>query len=373
MSIVESKSRAERQGREAPTLLVDTDVHEVLPGGAKALLPYLDKAWHRYVTGDGGDWPGLGATGGFAKPIGKGGAREDWRLADGTAGTDPSVLVRHLMDEEGTSLAILNGFFHVSRLDRDYEFMQALAMAYNDWQIDVWLQHDPRICGSVHVVAHEPAVAAREIDRVAEHPQIVQVFLPTVTDRQYGDPYYRPIFEAAIRNDLVVTLHHSGQTETVGRPRYYIEWHAVAAAHSNQSQLVSLICNGTFDKYPDLKVVFLETGVAWVPWLMWRLDQQYRELRANVPWVKRLPSEHIRASVRVATQPLDIAANHFEQLIEMSESEDVYVFSSDYPHWDADSATHVLRKLSEDTRSRIRYKNALETFPRLKTLCPSTA
>jgi predicted TIM-barrel fold metal-dependent hydrolase len=134
--------------------------------------------------------------------------------------------------------------------------------------------------------------------------------------------------------------------------------------------LLSLIANGLFDRLEGLKVALLETGVAWVPWFMWRLDQQYRELRLDTPWIKRLPSEHMRDSVRISTQPLgDIKASHFKQLIEMSDAESMYVFSTDYPHYDADSADAVLpRSLGEDLVDRIRFKNALETYPRLPAL-----
>ncbi len=111
-----------------------------------------------------------------------------------------------------------------------------------------------------------------------------------------------------------------------------------------------------------------EGGVTWVHWLMWRLDQQYRELRANVPWVKRLPSEHIRSNVRAATQPItEVTPSEFVKLVEMTETQDVYVFATDYPHFDADSAD-VLAALPEELRNRIRYQNALETYPRLKGL-----
>lgn len=94
--------------------------------------------------------------------------------------------------------------------------------AYNDYQIEHWLESDARLRGSVHVVGHTPQDAPHDIDRVAEHPQIVQVFLPTVTDREYGDPYYHPIYEAAQRNGLAVTFHHGTHTRAAqfGFPRY---------------------------------------------------------------------------------------------------------------------------------------------------------
>jgi predicted TIM-barrel fold metal-dependent hydrolase len=134
------------------------------------------------------------------------------------------------------------------------------------------------------------------------------------------------------------------------------------------SQIMGLICNGIFDRHPDLKVVFLEAGVAWVPWFMWRADAQYRESRMEIPWVKRLPSEHMRDNVRIATQPIgDIKPRDFATLVEMTDSERIFLFSTDYPHYDADSE-NVLKALPDELRQRIRYRNALETYPRLKHL-----
>jgi predicted TIM-barrel fold metal-dependent hydrolase len=255
----------------------------------------------------------------------------------------------------------------------NFELARALASAYNDWQIDNFLEKEPRLRGSVHVVAEDPEEAAREIDRVAEHPQIVQVFLPTVTDRQYGDPRYRPIFEAAVRNDLVVTLHHGVGTQTVfGYPRHFFEWHTLAAPIGAVSQLTSILCGGVFEALPDLKLVLLETGVAWVPWFMWRADEQYKELRMISPWMKRLPSAHIRDSVRVSTQPLaDVPVKDFVKLVEMVEAEDVFMFATDYPHYDADSADKVLpATVPEALRNKICFQNALATYPRLAALAP---
>jgi len=349
-------------------LLIDTDVHEPLRT-VRDLLPYLDPHWQVHVTEERGDNVLSKIQLPYSPP--GSGERREWRATDDDREKDLERLRSNLLEGEGVTAAILNGFFHVSALPVDYEFATALAAAYNDWQIHVWLEREPRLRGSVHVIAHNPEVAAREIDRVAEHPQIVQVFLPLVNDRQYGDPHYHPIFEAAVRNDLVVTFHHGSHTRTVlGYPRHFIEWHTVAAPQAAQNQLLSLICNGVFDRYPDLKVVFLETGVAWVPWFMWRLDQQYREMRREVPWVSRLPSEIMRDSVRVATQPMgDVKPQHFEKLVEMTDTERVYVFATDYPHYDADtSGAGPLVSLPEQLSQRIRYQNAVESFPRLRDL-----
>jgi uncharacterized protein len=354
----------------ADTLLIDTDVHEYLHS-ATELLPYLPAHWRHYITDFKWD-KGRVAQHSYGTPNQFHGTRGEWQLADGTMGTDPEQMRRVLFEEEHVSFAVLNGFFHLSAMRGNYEFAAALASAYNDWQIEHWLDLDPRLLGSVHVVVRDPAQAAREIDRVARHPQIVQVFLPLVADTEYGDPAFRPILEAAVRNGLALSFHHGQETKTVlGYPRYYFEWHTLAPPQGTMSQLVSLLANGVFESYPELKAVFLEAGVAWVPWLMWRLDQQYKEHRREVPWIHKLPSDQMRDNVRVATQPMgDIKTRDFLTLVEMVRAQSMFVFASDFPHYDADSASSVLPAsgLPDDLRQRVRYRNALDTFPRIPAM-----
>lgn len=352
-------------------MLIDADVHETPPGfPAEALAPYVSPHWQRFLTRQGGLWFGEPEPSTYAAPVPAGG-REDWRDDGQPAGRTVESLRRHLLEGEGVDVAILNGpNFHPAAMPSDPEFAAALASAYNDLQIEQFLEKDRALRGSVQVGA-DPALAVREIDRVGGHPQVVQVALPLVPEKQWGDPLYRPIFQAAVRNGLAVAFHHGPETRTLlGFPRYFIEWHTLAAPGCAQNQIVSLVFNGVFDELPDLKVVMLEGGVSWVPWLLWRMDQQYRELRANVPWVKRLPSEHVRDSVRVATQPItEVTAAQFEQLVEASGLERVYVFATDFPHYDADSNT-VLAGIADELRQRIQWRNAVETYPKLAGLAP---
>jgi uncharacterized protein len=361
MSLTENAEVA--PGRRTSTTLIDTDVHEEFRS-LEELYPYLEPVWRHHLTDPGWIWAGVADNGAYLAPIEAG--RHEWMRADGTTeASDFEATSRHLFETEGVTTAILNGFMHFSRMTRDVEFGAALASAYNDWQIEAWLERDPRYRGSVHVHAGLPDLAAREIDRVAEHPGVVQVFLP-LDSRQYGDPFYAPIFEAAVRNELPVTLHFGSPTETaIGHPRYFIEWHTLAPPQASMCQLTSILFNGLFDKYEGLKIVLLEAGVSWLPWYMRRADQQYRELRANTPWVKRLPSEHIRDHVRMSTQPMtEVNAQQFTRMVAETGTEHVYMFATDYPHYDADSAS-ILAGLGDELRERIFFRNAVETFPRL--------
>jgi predicted TIM-barrel fold metal-dependent hydrolase len=359
------------QDVKSPPLVIDTDIHEYILSFDEDILPRLEPQYQRFARDY--NWAGKGESivDAMPYPYPNSGVRDEWLADAGDSGFTLELLQRHVFEQEGVSIGLLNGFYHVSGMEGAYEFAHALGCAYNDYQIDAYLDKDDRLRGSVHVVAHMPVEAAKEIDRVAEHPQIVQVFLPTVTNRQYGDPYYHPIYEAAERNGLAITFHHGTHTRAAqfGFPRYWSEWHALAPVQAAQTQLASLLVNGVFDKYPDLGVILLETGVAWVPWFMWRMDDHYRLALNDIPWVKRKPSEHMQRSVRISTQPLsDVTPRQFEALVEMSDSQDIFVFSTDWPHFDADSPVALMHGLSEGLREKVLGTNALDVLPRLSDL-----
>ena len=103
----------------------------------------------------------------------------------------------------------------------------------------------------------------------------------------------------------------------------------------------------------------LESDSIWLPAHLWRFDKEWRNLRRLVPWVKRAPSEYIREHVRVAIQPLDPppSTRQLLEVVDQLGSEDVLLYSSDYPHQHAfDPETELLPHLSEGLRRKIRVR-----------------
>jgi predicted TIM-barrel fold metal-dependent hydrolase len=106
-------------------------------------------------------------------------------------------------------------------------------------------------------------------------------------------------------------------------------------AQCAQSVLTSLVLEGVFEQFPTLKVVIVEAGFAWAPALTWRLDAQWAVLRAELPRVKRPPSEYIRSQVWFTTQPME-EPDPREHLLDTMEwmGWDRLLVATDYPHWD---------------------------------------
>lgn len=120
-----------------------------------------------------------------------------------------------------------------------------------------------------------------------------------------------------------------------------------------QALVTSLVLEGVFERFPKLRVVLVEGGIAWMPALKWRLDKHYKRLKAEVPHLKRLPSEYIHDHIWLTTQPLDEPDRDGDlaetfQLVGC----DRIMFSTDYPHWDFDDPRFVLSKLTLDAEKQ---------------------
>jgi uncharacterized protein len=345
--------------RKAGPPVIDVDVHEAF-SSIEALGPYLEEPWRELILR--GHWKGF--TQPFVYWASGGGNRADSKPESGPPGSDLGLMRDQLLDAYDVRAAILTGYFYPVMLgDMQVEFASALAAAYNSYQIEEWLSADPRFLGSVHVAPQDPQAAAREIDRVGSHPQMTQVLLG-ITTRAYGDPFYFPIFEAAQRHGLRIATHHTVYVEgSLGMGRYYIERHMLIP-QGTMSQIISLVCAGVFDRFPDLRLVCLEGGFTWLPHLMWRMDREYKSLRQEVPWVTRPPSEIVREQVRLATQPAeDLTRDELLKVVDLIGSEDVLMFATDYPHFDFDSPLRSLPpRLPEGLERKILYENARDFY-----------
>jgi predicted TIM-barrel fold metal-dependent hydrolase len=314
--------------------VVDCDVHAVVPA-VEALFPYLDDLWREYITQSGFKGP-------VDTPYPKAptSAREGTAPEKGLPGSSLDLLRTQALDPWGTSTAILNCSYAVESIHNP-DSDGAIARAVNDFLIAEWLEKEPRLRGSIVVPVKQPEQAAREIDRVGGHPSVVQVYLPVRSTAPYGKRQYHPIYEAAVRNDLAIGLHFGGAPgnppTAVGWPSYYMEEYA-GMAQTFQSQLMSMIVEGVFDRFPTLRVACLEGGFSWLPPFLWRFDKEWKGLQREIPWTKRLPSEYVREHVRFSLQPLDgpPGTARLLKLIDQLGSDDLLMFSTDYPHWQFD-------------------------------------
>ncbi len=357
------------QAAGAARAVIDCDVHSVVPD-TETLFPYLPDHWRDVMT--------LSAfRGPFEDPYPAGmptSVRPDARREDSPpAATSLADVRERSLDPWGVECAILNCSYGVESVHNP-DGAAALARAANDWHIAEWLAHEPRLRASILVPSRNPEMAAREIERIGDHPGFVQVYLPVHSLVPYGNRIHEPIYAAAARHDLVIGIHYGGAPGTppsaAGWPSTYLEEYAVMA-QLFQSQLVSMIVEGVFDRHPTLRVTMIEGGWTWLPSFMWRFDKEWKGLRRETPWVRRPPSAYIRDHVRFTTQPMDAPpdAAHFREICEQVGAEDLLLFSTDYPHWHFDHPEEAfpVEALPGSAARKIMAENARAWYPRIRS------
>jgi predicted TIM-barrel fold metal-dependent hydrolase len=133
-----------------------------------------------------------------------------------------------------------------------------------------------------------------------------------------------------------------------------------------------MVTEGVFVKFPALTVVLIESGVTWLPASLWRLDKTWRGVRAETPWLEEQPAQTIRRNVRLTLQPFDAPPTRdmLTKFLEQLGSEEMLLFSSDYPHWHYDGDDAMPDGMPEHLIRRICIDNPLNTYPRLKETTP---
>jgi hypothetical protein len=340
-------------------MIIDTDIHNATPS-SEALHPYLSSRMLEVVTltafkgpDDSSYPPGAAIS-----------ARPGIASTNGEGPESPVALLgeQHL-DPLNVAYGILNCAYEVQNFHNPYD-VAALASAVNDWQLAQWLEPEPRLRGSLVVPSIHPELAAKEIRRLGDQPSFVQVYLPVHSATPYGNPYYFPIYEAAVEHDIVIGLHFGGSSGNPptpsGWPSTYVELYADMASLF-QSQIISIIAQGVFARFTELRIAIIESGVTWLPSLMWRMDKEWKGLRREIPWVKHLPSDYIREHFRFTIQPLDAPPDldHLQQVYQQIGSDDLLMYSSDYPHKHGDTlAENFIEELPVAIRQKIMADNA---------------
>ncbi len=343
--------------------IVDTDVHLSRGISVEDLAAHLDDphknrvlASGRYPESTGSDWDPY-----------MGGKIETRRL------DSPATIQKDLVEQFNVDHPILNTISGCTRLS-DTDFAAALMPANNNVIIEKFL--DPSEFYGLGVVTPQtPHRAAEEIDRIGDEKQIVGLFLETFAqDPPMGDPMYDPIYKAAEDNDLHIAFHGAAASgfkedfpiQNRGLEKF-LEVHTLAHPWQAMLAFVSVLVQGVPVKFPGLNFSFLESGISWVPYIMWRLDKEYSMRRSEAPLLEDRPSEYVKDQFYFASQPLGEPGSpeQMEQMIDIIGADSV-MFASDYPHWDFDSpdelGQYLARTFSESERKKMLTETPAEAF-----------
>src|SRR5437867_3863198 len=228
--------------------------------------------------------------------------RQARRVLDGRASVIDNPNVEDwlaYLDEAEIALSVLFPTAGLAfGLVSDPDWAAGLARGYNDWLYDQFLRSAPRrLKGMALIPLQDPARAVKELRRAVGEQGFVGAVLPAAgLYESLGHRMYWPIYEAAQALDCVLAVHGAPSyglgLETLHR---LIEIRTLTHGFSQMLEMTSLMFEGVFDAFPDLRFAFCEAGVGWVPYLMERLDLEFGNRSGQAPDLKRMPSEHLKS------------------------------------------------------------------------------
>ena len=219
----------------------------------------------------------------------------------------------------------------------------ALARGYNDWLCDQLDGHDA-LYGNALVAPQAPDRAAEEIDRVGAERDVVGIHLPCTGLTPFaGHHSYAPIYEAAQRHDLPITMFPTVGLRAYHQQYYSSQWFAEDYTYhpsfNHIQQITSLLFEGVPVRFPDIEFVVLGAGLGFGPYLSQRLDDHYLELGYEIPALEKLPSKYLDERFYWGTAPIGneyARGEYLPRMIRMVGVENV-LYTSDLPHRRGDS------------------------------------
>jgi predicted TIM-barrel fold metal-dependent hydrolase len=329
-----------------PKDAIDVDLH-VAPASMEVLLPYLDEYWRSYID------DATIRMGGLSYPV-----------AAPTTGPPPPATYDELapvLERDAPRRAVLS-CLTLDGVHRNPHYATAMATAVNAWVRDEFLARDDRLRAGLVVSTLDIPAAVEEVDRLAADGRHAHILMPVRNDAPYGNRVYHPLYEAATRHGLPIALHAWGRggnaPTTTGVTSTYLEDYA-SNAHIAEVQILSLVAEGVFAAYPDLRVAFLECGFTWLPAHLWRFDKDWKGVWREVPWVKERPSEYVRRHMRFSTEPAQLPrdAARIAEVVAMVGPE-LLMYASDHPHEHGDGGSALIAGLGPEDAEAVLRGNA---------------
>lgn len=291
-------------------VLISADSHVIepltlwkdrLPGALKAKAPTLTKR--------GGDKPGA---------------------------EDPANRVE-IMKVDGVSFEVLYPTYGLGLFGmEDPDLQEGCCEVYNDWAMEYCAHHPDRLVAIPCIPMYNVQRGIKELERTTRAGMkgglIWQVPHP---DYPFTSDHYEPFWEAAQALGAPVNIHIlTGFNYTKDPVRRSGVEHFRSSVNLKTGEaadmLVYLIFSGVLERYPDLKIVIVESEIGWIPFYLQQWDYYYRrflrnaELAATIP---NPPSYYFNRQVYATFFNDNVGAHNFDWF-----GTDRFMWSNDFPH-----------------------------------------
>ena len=281
------------------------------------------------------------------------------------------------MDAEGIDIAVVyRTFAHmvVSLDDLEPAYATAYCRAFNDWLADYCSADSRRLKPAAIVSLHDPELAAAEARRaVTEKGHVSVVMLPMpVAGRYVNAPECDVLWKEIVRLGVPVNFHGTSGgagTDYVsnrfrGNPGFRTLNHASAFPLELMLAMGAMLVGGVCDRFPSLRVGFLEGTCGWLPWWLGRLDDQWKKYGGGeAVKLSAKPSELFQRQCFIGTE----ADEELLPVVVDKLGDDNLVVSVDYPHADGPFPNGVaefleLPGVGRDSKRKILWDNCVKLY-----------
>jgi predicted TIM-barrel fold metal-dependent hydrolase len=242
-----------------------------------------------------------------------------------------------------------------------------MATAYNRWIVEVLLPQNERLRSMLYLPFNDPEATYETVKRFGGKPGLIGFMVVSTRYKPVYHNDYMKTYALLEEMGLPLAFHASyhWNDQLISVTNRFITAHALGFTFFNAVHCANWVVNGLPERFPKLKVIWIESGLAWVPWLMQRLDNDYRMRTSECPSLKKLPSDYMR-DMYYTSQPMEMVNNRevLELTFKMIDADTQLLYSSDYPHWDMDLPSVIwdLPFLKEQAKRQILGLNAARVF-----------
>jgi predicted TIM-barrel fold metal-dependent hydrolase len=238
----------------------------------------------------------------------------------------------------------------------DQDLASAYCRAYNNWIADFCQADANRLFPIALLNWRDVDEATRELDRCIARG-FKGLFVPpeTIDGKRPGEAHFDPIWsrcaEAGIPGCFHVIVRFSGAAVP------FAAWHetspgvvfgfGLGGSGQLMPAMASVVTDQLFERFPKLKIVSVEAGCGFAPYLMDRMDAKYEVFQGLAPLPKK-PSDYIRENCYFVAEQGERTIDACLKLV----GPDRILWGSDYPHVDAlNIDEHLPRKWPELARN----------------------
>jgi len=280
-----------------------------------------------------------------------------------TGNPTPDDWMRFL-DQTGISWTVLypTAGLAVGRIMAE-EWAVVACKAYNTWLYERFLNSSPRLRGVALLPFQNVDAAVIELRRAVKELGMLGGMLPSngeAIQGHLGNKSYWPIYEEAENLGCAIAVH-VGCLHHMGLDAFstYYPAHALGHPFSLMIQAAAMLAHGVFQRFPRLRVAFLEGGATWVPFMMDRLDRSYHDghvqldLEGNIiggPAQGEKASDYFKKQLREGKLFVGFDCDDDGLGTAVTKAgREPFLFGSDFPHevFDAVKCRHEIDELLE--------------------------